>query len=254
MGLHGWLLSGRLWEPLRRELEPRWQLWCPDLPGFGDRPRPRGLQPSLAGYGRWLADAVIAEAGDRPVVLMGHSLGGSIALHAAPRLAERLVGLVQVAAGGGVYQPRAFARVRLGGATFLRWRPGWLGELPAAQAIRSPLVADLRAARGLLACSTHRGAVRQLPALVHGLTVPNLWIAGGRDTVMQARYVRHLAGYSPLHRYELLAEAGHLPMRQMPDRLAAVIGSWLEEEGLASGAADVQRVASPFSCSSASWA
>jgi pimeloyl-ACP methyl ester carboxylesterase len=254
VGLHGWLLSGRLWEPLIRELEPRCRLWCPDLPGFGGRPRPRGLQPSLASYGRWLADAVIAEAGDRPVVLMGHSLGGSIALHAAPHLGPRLVGVVQVAAGGGVYQPRPFARVRLGGATFLRWRPRWLGELPAAKAIRSPLVADLRAAQGLLACSTHRGAVRQLPALVHGLTVPNLWIAGGRDTVMQARYVRHLAGFSPLHRFELLAEAGHLPMRQMPDRLAAVIVSWLEEEGLANGGAGAQRVASPFSCSSASWA
>ena len=71
---------------------------------------------------------------------------------------------------------------------------------------------------------------------------------------MQARYVRHLAGFSPLHRFELLAEAGHLPMRQMPDRLAAVIDSWLEEEGLASGGAGGQRVASPFSCSSASWA
>lgn len=254
MGVHGWLLSGRLWEPLRRELDSCGQLWCPDLPGFGGRPRPRSLQPSLASYGRWLADAVIAEAGERPVVLLGHSLGGSIALHAAPRLADRLVGLVQVAAGGGVYQPRPFARVRLGGATFLRWRPGWLAGLPAAQAIRSPLVADLRAARGLLACSTHRRAVRQLPTLVHGLTVPNLWIAGGRDTVMQARYVRHLAGYSPLHRFELLAEAGHLPMRQMPDRLAGVIGSWLQEEGLAAGPEGLQRVASPFSCSSANWA
>ncbi len=254
VGVHGWLLSGRLWEPLETELAAYGRLWCPDLPGFGSRPRPRGLQPSLPSYGRWLADAVIAEAGDRPVVLLGHSLGGSIALHAAPRLAGRLVGLVQVAAGGGVYQPRAFARVRLGGATFLRWRPGWLADLPAAGAIRSPLVADLRAARGLLACSTHRGAVCQLPALVNRLTVPSLWIAGGRDTVMQARYVRHLAGYSPLHRFEQLAEAGHLPMRQMPDRLAAVVGSWLEEQGLAAGAGGDQRVANPFSCSSANWA
>jgi hypothetical protein len=33
-----------------------------------------------------------------------------------------------------------------------------------------------------------------------------------------------------------------------------VIVSWLEEEGLANGGAGAQRVASPFSCSSASWA
>jgi 2-succinyl-6-hydroxy-2,4-cyclohexadiene-1-carboxylate synthase len=230
VGLHGWLLSARLWEALQRQLEPRWQLWCPDLPGFGVTPRPRGLQPSLASYGRWLADLVRQQAGDRPVVLMGHSLGGSVALHAAPLLGKQLHGLVLIAAGGGVYQPRPFARVRRGGALFLRWRPGWLAGLPGTESIRSPLRAEPRAARGLLACSTNRGAVEQLPRLTAALGVPSLWIAGSRDQVMEPRYVRHLAGYSPLHRLEMLEGAGHLPMRQMPVQLATLIEDWLAEE------------------------
>jgi pimeloyl-ACP methyl ester carboxylesterase len=124
VALHGWLLAGRLWTPLAAALAPRWELWSPDLPGFGQRPRPRGLQPNLASYGRWLAAAAQEQAGGRPIVLLGHSLGGSIALHAAPLLGEQLVGVIQIAAGGGVYQPRAFAQVRRGGALFLRWRPG----------------------------------------------------------------------------------------------------------------------------------
>ncbi len=45
---HGWLLAGRLWDPLIQELAPDRQVWAPDLPGFGGRERPRGLQPSLA--------------------------------------------------------------------------------------------------------------------------------------------------------------------------------------------------------------
>jgi len=232
VALHGWLLSGRLWEPLRRQLDPHLELWCPDLPGFGDQPRPQGFPPSLASYGRWLATAVKREAAGRPVVLMGHSLGGSVALHAAPLLVEQLRGVVQVAAGGGVYQPRAFARVRQGGSAFLKLRPCWLASLPALAAWRSPLVADLRAARGLLACSTNRGAVAQLPRLAANLTVPSLWIAGSRDTVMEPRYVRHLAGYCPNHRFDLLEGAGHLPMRSMPERLAGLIEAWLLEEGI----------------------
>jgi pimeloyl-ACP methyl ester carboxylesterase len=68
--------------------------------------------------------------------------------------------------------------------------------------------------------------------------VPSLWIAGSRDGVMEPRYVRHLAGYSRLHRLELLEGAGHLPMRQMPGRLAALIQTWLVEEGLLGGAGD----------------
>jgi pimeloyl-ACP methyl ester carboxylesterase len=227
--VHGWLLSGRLWQPLVQRLESRWHLWTPDLPGFGTAPRPRGLQPSLVSYGRWLADAARERAEGRPLVLIGHSLGGSLALHASARLGDQLAGVVQVAAGGGVYQPRPFRMVRRGGAAFLRWRPGWLAQLPGTAAIRSPLQAELRAARGLLACSMQRGAVRRLPALVAALEVPSLWISGSRDTVMEPRYVRHLAGYSPEHRLELLEGEGHLPMRSAPERLAPLISDWLEE-------------------------
>ena len=234
VAVHGWLLSGRLWQPLVEELGRSWELWCPDLPGFGHAVRPRGLQPSLASYGRWLADAATERAAGRPVVLIGHSLGGSVALHAAPWLGTRLAGLVQIAAGGGVYQPRPFALVRRAGSAFVTLRPRWLGRLPGTAAIAAPLLADARAARGLLACSTSRAAVRQLPALTAELVVPSLWITGSNDGVMAPRYVRHLAGYTRLHRFEVMAGAGHLPMRQRPVELAALIRSWLEEEGLGS--------------------
>jgi pimeloyl-ACP methyl ester carboxylesterase len=159
---------------------------------------------------------------------MGHSLGGSIALHAAGFLGPRLRGVIQIAAGGGVYQPRAFARVRQGGSLFLRYRPGWLARLPGTEAIRSPLVAEARAARGLLACSTNRGAVSQLPSLTAALQVPSLWIAGSLDQVMAPRYVRHLAGYAPGHELAVIPDCGHLPMRQCPRQLAALIDAWLE--------------------------
>ena len=187
------------------------------------------------------------------MVLLGHSLGGSVALHAAPLLGGQLRGLVQIAAGGGVFQPRPFARVRSGGAAFLRWRPSWLARLPGTEAIRSPLLADGRAAQGLLACSTNRGAVRQLPRLTAELQVPSLWLAGSRDRVMQPRYVRHLAGYSPDHQLAILPGVGHLPMVETPRELAALIDAWLEDElELPPKSQGLQSVASPFSCSSAS--
>lgn len=229
VALHGWLLAGRLWQPLAAQLGAEWELWAPDLPGFGREPRPVGLQPSLASYGRWVAEQAQRRAAGRPVVLIGHSLGGSLVLHAAPRLGRQLRGVVQIAAGGGVYQPRAFRAVRGGGAAFLRWRPRWLLELPGSEAIASPLRADLHAARGLLACSMRRSAVHQLPLLASQLAVPSLWVAGSRDQVMEPRYVRHLAGYAPRHRLALLEGCGHLPMRQQPQQLAALLQGWLAE-------------------------
>ncbi|MEB3264233.1 MAG: alpha/beta hydrolase [Synechococcus sp.] len=233
VAVHGWMLSGRLWQPLVAALPVGCAIWCPDLPGFGAKPRPRGLLPSLASYGRWLAAATQERADGRSVILMGHSLGGSVALHAAPLLGGQLRGLVQIAAGGGVYQPRPFGLVRRGGAAFLRFRPGWLAHLPGTGAIASPLRAEQRAARGLLAASTCRGAVQQLPCLTAALTVPSLWITGSRDTVMEPRYVRHLAGYTRRHRLEVLEGAGHLPMRERPRELADLIHTWMVDEGLA---------------------
>jgi pimeloyl-ACP methyl ester carboxylesterase len=253
--VHGWLLSGRLWDPLRAQLEPDYPCWAPDLPGFGQRPRPKGLQPTLVSYGQWLAQQAQEQAAGRPLVLIGHSLGGSLVLHAAQQLGPQLAGVVQVAAGGGVYQPRPFRMVRRGGAGFLHWRPRWLAHCPGTEAIRSPLLAELRAARGLLACSMQRGAVQQLPALAAALTVPSLWIAGERDSVMEPRYVRHLAGYSPNHQVELLQGQGHLPMRSAPQTLARLIRTWLEEQGLGGQDLDPrQSLAKPRSWSSANCA
>jgi pimeloyl-ACP methyl ester carboxylesterase len=252
--VHGWLLSGRLWQPLTDQLNSQWDTWSPDLPGFGHQPRPRRLQPSLASYGRWLADAAREQAGDRPLVLIGHSLGGSLVVHAAGHLGDQLAAVVQVAAGGGVFQPRPFRMVRRGGAAFLRWRPGWLAQLPGTEAIRSPLVAELHAARGLLASSMQRGAVQQLPGLVAQLQAPSLWVAGSRDTVMEPRYVRHLAGYSPEHRFELLEGEGHLPMRSAPVQLAELLSHWLEQQGLPQRSDQAQSLASPRSWSSANCA
>jgi 2-succinyl-6-hydroxy-2,4-cyclohexadiene-1-carboxylate synthase len=247
VALHGWLLSGRLWESLQRELGPGCALLAPDLPGFGTAPRPRGLLPNLASYGRWVAAWVERELGPKqPLVLMGHSLGGSVALHAAGHLSGQLRGLVQISAGGGVYQPRPFRQLRRGGTLLLGLRPRALAQWPLQSWLPSPLLADARAARGLLACSTNRGAVRQLPRLAHALTVPSLWIAGSRDQVMAPRYVRHLASYADAHELEVLDGVGHLPMCQRPRDVAALIQAWLERE--------VQNLAKPLSCSSASWA
>jgi 2-succinyl-6-hydroxy-2,4-cyclohexadiene-1-carboxylate synthase len=232
VAVHGWMLSGRLWEPLRPYLDPPWSLWCPDLPGFGECPRPTDLQPSLASYGRWLAAAAQGQARGRPIVLMGHSLGGSVALHAAPLLGLQLAAMVQIGSGGGVYQPRPFARLRRGGAALLQLRPRWLGPWVAESPWRGPLMAETRAARGLLATSTRRGAVQQLPMLTAALTVPSLWIVGERDRVMEPRYVRHLASFAPDHRLELIAKGGHLPMCERPEVLAELLLGWFAAIGL----------------------
>ena len=207
---HGWLLRGRIWQPLQQQLEPQWSCWAPDLPGFGSAQRPQGLSPTLPAYGRWLAQEVQERAAGAPVVLLGHSLGGSVVLHAASLLGDQLQGIVLLGCGGGVYQRRPFTRLRQVGCAL------------------SLFQGDRRAARGLLLNSTQRRAVAGLPKLVSQLAVPSLWVGGEKDQVMQPLYVRHLAGYAPEHQIEVISGAGHLPMRDQPLALADVLIPWLQ--------------------------
>ena len=230
VGAHGWLLSSKVWSPLQRQWDTHaspWRLWCPDLPGFGDQPRATGMQPTLAAYGRWLADQALKQANGAPLVLMGHSLGASVALHAAHHLkaqtANNLKGVICIGAGGGIYQPRPFRRLRMGGRMAVRLRP----KIPLSL---GPFQAEERAAIGLLVNSTCRGAIRQIPHLVAHLDVANLWISGSQDQVMEPGYVRHLAGYSRHHSLVHLENCGHLPMQTHAEALKNSLQAWLNAQ------------------------
>jgi len=92
--IHGATLSGAMWAPLRRHLDPRLQVLAPDLPGHGSR---RGERFTLEGAVEAVRQAVEALA-PAPVLLVGDSLGGYTAMASAAALPqERLLGLV---AGG----------------------------------------------------------------------------------------------------------------------------------------------------------
>ena len=240
IAVHGWLLSRQVWSPLAarwEERHPEIELWCPDLPGFGDAERPAGMLPNLSAYGRWLAEAAVERSQGRPFVLLGHSLGGSVVLHAEAHLRQQkqagLMGVVLLAAGGGIYQPRPFRRLRSFGRLILELRPDALGQLPPPFGTLGPFRAERRAAQGLLINSTSRGAVQELPGLVSDLEVDSLWISGDNDQVMEPGYVRHLAAYSPAHDYRQIAGCGHLPMREKPEILSDILSDWIEAQSLA---------------------
>ncbi|HEX8202932.1 MAG TPA: alpha/beta hydrolase, partial [Isosphaeraceae bacterium] len=76
---HGWGANSTEWYYVKRELAGRFRLIVWDLPGLGLSKSPETKDYSLENLARHL-DAVVATAGDRPVVLMGHSIGGMITL------------------------------------------------------------------------------------------------------------------------------------------------------------------------------
>lgn len=76
---HGWSLDGDEWYYTKRDLARRHRLIVWDLPGLGRSTRPADNDWSLEKLAANL-DTVLELAGDRPSVLVGHSIGGMIAL------------------------------------------------------------------------------------------------------------------------------------------------------------------------------
>lgn len=94
--LHAWSLGGHSYRHCLEGLATNgWQVFAPALPGFGGT---SSLLPhadsGLSAYAEWVAAFVGQEIGKRPVALLGHSLGGGIAIQTAhdhPDLVDRLV-------------------------------------------------------------------------------------------------------------------------------------------------------------------
>jgi 2-succinyl-6-hydroxy-2,4-cyclohexadiene-1-carboxylate synthase len=93
--LHGFTQTGRSWRPVRHALAARYRSLAPDLPGHGGF---AGRRPASFAA----CDAYLRALGGDRFTLVGYSMGGRIALHAALALGQRVVRLVLIGASPGL--------------------------------------------------------------------------------------------------------------------------------------------------------
>lgn len=211
--LHGWLLSQVYWQPLVANLSLQFQCLTYDLRGFGQSQLGDRHTYNPLSYAQDLQELLDTLGLDK-VWLVGHSLGGAIALWSASILANRVLGVVCLNAGGGIYLKEEFEKFRKAGSTILKFRPRWLPYLPAIDrqfakdSVKLPLAkhwgkqraidfvtAKYEAARGTLLDSTSPEEVHMLPQIVARLQQPVYFLAGSDDLIMEPKYVRHLASF-----------------------------------------------------------
>ena len=96
---HGWGPNSTIWYYAKRQLSDRFRVIVWDLPGLGKSSKPKNNDHSLEKYARDL-EAVVAIAGNKPVILLGHSMGGMINLTFCrlfpEQLGSRVAGLILV--------------------------------------------------------------------------------------------------------------------------------------------------------------
>ena len=250
--IHGWLLSRRYWEPLIDTLKVDFSCLSYDLRGFGtahesiDKSLDEPNLYTLEAYAKDL-QTLLDDRGIDRAWLIGHSLGGSIALWGAHLMGDRISGVTCVNAGGGIYLKEEFETFRNAGQQMLKFRPKWLANVPLLDRVfaqasacqnlgrawgRQRLVdfvsADFTAAKGSLLESTTEAEIHRLPQLVSELQQPVHFIAGDLDRIMEPRYVRHLASFHPKFQQcndsvLELTHCGHFAMVEYPDRVGNAI-------------------------------
>lgn len=259
--VHGWLLSRRYWQPIVERLQSKYQCLIYDARGFGDSSSLTSLNtndPSKSrGYG---LDAYAEDLRDllenlaiQQAWIVGHSLGGSVALWAANFCPEIIQGVICLNAGGGIYLKEEFERFRNVGKQLVKFRPDWLLCIPflsilfsrmmvarpldlkwGRQRIIDLIQADEEAALGALLESTTEAEVHLLPQLVARLKQPVYFIAGEEDKVMELKYVHHLASFHQLFsscesNVFAISNCGHLGMIEAPDEVSSIIADILSK-------------------------
>lgn len=278
--IHGWLLSQEYWTPVVQRLSADYQCLCYDLRGFGasqpmqdyvrqDVPAPVAVTSggdragtsgdrSLLSYGHTPAayaedlHHLLHHLGIQRAWLVGHSLGGSIALWAADQSPTAIAGVICVNSGGGIYLKEEFERFRAAGQQLVKLRPRWLTQLPfldlpftrmnvsqpidrqwGRQRLLDWVAAHPMAALGALLDSTTEEEVHCLPKVVARLTQPVYFLSGEKDKVMEPKYVNHLASFHPLFKCNgdnvmQVPDCGHLAMVERPEIVSRYIRQILE--------------------------
>ncbi|AXG15025.1 alpha/beta fold hydrolase [Intrasporangium calvum] len=249
--IHGLLGTNANWSHLVTRLETTHRVVVPDLFGHGASDKPRG-DYSLGAHAATLRDLLDRLDIDR-VTLVGHSLGGGIALQLCYLFPERVDRLVLVSSGGlgrsvspilrAATLPGAEVVIPVIASGWVRTRLEGLESALGRLGLRPP--ADVREAwhgfTSLSDADSRRAFLATTRAVIDpgGQTVtahdhlpmdediPTLVVWGTHDRMIPAWHATTAHQAIPSSRVELFHGAGHFPHLEEPDRFAALLRDFI---------------------------
>jgi len=247
--LHGIGNNCQTWAGVIDRLAEAHTVIAPDLLGHGRSDKPRG-DYSIAAYANGMRD-LLSVLDIEQATVVGHSLGGGIALQFAYQFPERCQRLALVGSGGlgpelsaglraatlpgaelvlttlaGISGPlRVGLQVleRAGRATGWR-RVGDFAEAGDALLALKDVEARRAFLRTLRGVVDARGqAVTALDRLYLADSIPMLVVWGSRDPIVPALHAETVRSLVPSARVEVFDGAGHWPHLDEPDRFCDVL-------------------------------
>ena len=249
--IHGMINSSRHWEAVAQELAGSYRVIAPDLIGHGDAATPRG-DYSLGAHAASIRD-LLTTIGVERATIVGHSLGGGVAMQFFYQFPQRTERLVLVSSGGLGHDVspllRSAAMPGSGALLRLATQPRLVGALAAAGgrlrrrgvSIGVYLQAVARALGPLQEPGSRRAFLQTLRSVidVQGQKVsaqdrlyllgemPTLIAWGERDRTIPIEHGLEADRAVPNCRFETIPRAAHFPNLEAPEALAAVLADFL---------------------------
>ena len=233
--IHGGGTDARCWNVVRPMLEERFRVSTPTLPGHGDVPPPASARVEALAepIAAWIARKISG-----PYALLGHSLGGMVAMRIAaegPRPDRLILADTFDKPASGV---QAWGRILgMGLAAGILGRERATGYVIEAQGLGSDgFDAELRASMlhpAAMSLSAMMRAVRRFDGrpLLDRLDMPVLLLmAGGNAEVTGSAGLRMEARLSEARRV-VIPDVGHMLMRDDPKRFVREVAEFLEPDG-----------------------
>ncbi len=250
--VHGLISDRSTWQAEMTALASTHRVIAADLPGHGDSVGWPG-DYSLGAHAAALRDLLDFLAVDR-VTLVGHSLGGGIAMQFAYLFPDRVSGLVLVSSGGlgadlnpalraatlpgsewvlpllGASWVRHLGDTALGILSFIG-RPlisasttaAWSGMATFGDTVnRAAFLATSRSVIGIRGQSV--SALPRLKSLAHR---PILVVWGGRDSLIPSTHAAALSHALPDSMIDIFPAAGHFPHLDEPEQFHRVLVAFL---------------------------
>jgi pimeloyl-ACP methyl ester carboxylesterase len=244
--LHGLGASSYSWRFAVAELARRYEVFAPDLPGFGRTDKPHDFDYSIAGLHRWVL-ALMDKLGLEKARFAGNSMGGVITLWTAMDAGHRIE---RMALLGTPAYPENRPK--------LLWPLGWpligrvyewaLGEKTLRYMARTTFVDQSKVTEELIAeylaplkTAAGRRAVaefvrRAIPpdfkariATYPTLRQRALVLAGDADRMVDHRGVERLSRELPCARFVYLERCGHAPQEDAPERVVPLLMDFFAE-------------------------
>jgi pimeloyl-ACP methyl ester carboxylesterase len=249
--IHGMVNSSVHWEPVALRLAEESTVIAPDLIGHGDSAAVRG-DYSLGAHASSIRD-LLAALGVERATIVGHSLGGGIAMQFFYQFPQRTERLALISSGGLGREVSPLLRgAAMPGASAALWaaaHPRLLDALAdvgermreRGRGLGVYLVAIARALRPLRRSGARRAFLQTLRSVIdfRGQHVsardrlylldgfPTLIVWGERDHTIPLAHGRRAHETIPGSRFETLPRAAHFPHIEDPEGLADALLEWL---------------------------